>query len=163
MRLDAATTDIFLQRNTHAARKREIPKISCCPAGIRVFSPRMPRRLPILYLFSLPYLLSVFTFSYPLVVTTVQNPLSRHRHRHLGPTIIAVHLTAADRGDSFDQQQQQQQTNNGSSSIVGWDWQAVSTAVFENDTRPIVLFDGVCNLCNAGTNFAIDHDPEGTS
>lgn len=24
----------------------------------------------------------------------------------------------------------------------------------------IVLFDGVCNLCNASVNFIIDHDPE---
>lgn len=26
--------------------------------------------------------------------------------------------------------------------------------------HPIVLFDGVCNLCNAAVNFIIDHDPE---
>src|SRR5690242_3670770 len=25
----------------------------------------------------------------------------------------------------------------------------------------IVLFDGVCNLCNAAVNFAIDRDPRG--
>jgi len=25
----------------------------------------------------------------------------------------------------------------------------------------IVLFDGVCNLCNGSINFVIDHDPEG--
>lgn len=25
---------------------------------------------------------------------------------------------------------------------------------------PIVLFDGVCNLCNASVNFIIDNDPE---
>lgn len=25
--------------------------------------------------------------------------------------------------------------------------------------RPIVLFDGVCNLCNGAVNFLIDHDP----
>jgi predicted DCC family thiol-disulfide oxidoreductase YuxK len=27
--------------------------------------------------------------------------------------------------------------------------------------RSIVLFDGVCNFCNAGVNFIIDRDPEG--
>jgi predicted DCC family thiol-disulfide oxidoreductase YuxK len=32
--------------------------------------------------------------------------------------------------------------------------------VFEHDKRPIILFDGVCNLCNAGVNFALDHDPQ---
>jgi predicted DCC family thiol-disulfide oxidoreductase YuxK len=25
-------------------------------------------------------------------------------------------------------------------------------------SEPIVLFDGVCNFCNAGVNFLIDHD-----
>eukprot|EP00898_Chlorokybus_atmophyticus_P000991 jgi/Chlat1/1893/Chrsp145S00771 len=32
---------------------------------------------------------------------------------------------------------------------------------FATDTRPIVLFDGVCNLCNGGVNFVLDNDPEG--
>jgi predicted DCC family thiol-disulfide oxidoreductase YuxK len=27
--------------------------------------------------------------------------------------------------------------------------------------HPVVLFDGVCNLCNASVNFVIDRDPEG--
>ena len=26
---------------------------------------------------------------------------------------------------------------------------------------PIILFDGVCNLCNASVNFVIDRDPRG--
>lgn len=30
-----------------------------------------------------------------------------------------------------------------------------------NDDRPIILFDGVCNLCNASVNFVIDRDPRG--
>lgn len=29
------------------------------------------------------------------------------------------------------------------------------------DTESVVLFDGVCNLCNAAVNFIIDRDPEG--
>lgn len=32
------------------------------------------------------------------------------------------------------------------------------------DTAPnqdILLFDGVCNLCNSSVNFIIDHDPKG--
>lgn len=29
------------------------------------------------------------------------------------------------------------------------------------DNRSIVLFDGICNLCDASANFIIDHDPEG--
>ena len=33
------------------------------------------------------------------------------------------------------------------------------TAIDQAET--IVLFDGVCNLCNASVNFAIDRDPRG--
>ena len=29
------------------------------------------------------------------------------------------------------------------------------------DEHPLVLFDGVCNLCNGTVNYVIDHDPEG--
>lgn len=29
------------------------------------------------------------------------------------------------------------------------------------ETPAVVLFDGVCNLCNAGVNFLLDHDPDG--
>ncbi|MGV3522606.1 MAG: thiol-disulfide oxidoreductase DCC family protein [Candidatus Sericytochromatia bacterium] len=27
--------------------------------------------------------------------------------------------------------------------------------------KALILFDGVCNLCNSSVNFIIDHDPEG--
>ncbi len=30
------------------------------------------------------------------------------------------------------------------------------------DTSPVVLFDGVCNLCNGAVQFIIDRDPHGT-
>ena len=29
---------------------------------------------------------------------------------------------------------------------------------FALDARPIILFDGVCNLCNGGVNFMLDWD-----
>lgn len=32
---------------------------------------------------------------------------------------------------------------------------------FANDTRPIILFDGVCNLCNGAVNFMLDIDTKG--
>ncbi|GLI64967.1 hypothetical protein VaNZ11_008374 [Volvox africanus] len=32
---------------------------------------------------------------------------------------------------------------------------------FAVDKRPIILFDGVCNLCNGGVNFMLDNDPNG--
>jgi predicted DCC family thiol-disulfide oxidoreductase YuxK len=43
---------------------------------------------------------------------------------------------------------------------VEWDWEKTANDVFKDDQRPIVLFDGVCNLCNGGVNFAIDRDED---
>lgn len=31
--------------------------------------------------------------------------------------------------------------------------------LFEKDSRPVILFDGVCNFCNAYVNTIIDYDP----
>mmetsp|Transcript_34657 Transcript_34657/g.59929 ORF Transcript_34657/g.59929 Transcript_34657/m.59929 type:complete len:215 (+) Transcript_34657:46-690(+) len=36
----------------------------------------------------------------------------------------------------------------------------VSTRVFAEDKRPIILFDGVCNMCNSAVNLALDWDPD---
>ncbi|CAM6092037.1 unnamed protein product [Calypogeia fissa] len=32
---------------------------------------------------------------------------------------------------------------------------------FLTDARPVILFDGVCNMCNGGVNFMLDNDKEG--
>jgi len=37
----------------------------------------------------------------------------------------------------------------------------VTRRVFADDKRPIILFDGVCNMCNSAVNLALDWDPEG--
>ena len=37
----------------------------------------------------------------------------------------------------------------------------VAGALFSTDTRPVILFDGVCTLCNGGVNLALDLDPPG--
>ena len=29
-----------------------------------------------------------------------------------------------------------------------------------SETKPVLLFDGVCNLCNGWVNFVIDRDPQ---
>ena len=34
----------------------------------------------------------------------------------------------------------------------------VEARVFGADSRPVVLFDGVCNMCNGGVNFILDWD-----
>ena len=41
------------------------------------------------------------------------------------------------------------------------DWKEISESVFSKDKRPVILFDGVCNLCNGGVNFALDNDSVG--
>ncbi|KAI7985934.1 DCC family protein [Camellia lanceoleosa] len=38
------------------------------------------------------------------------------------------------------------------------DWAEATSSFFEKDTRPIMLFDGVCNLCNGGVKFVRDND-----
>lgn len=37
-------------------------------------------------------------------------------------------------------------------------WEDRAEAIFSRDKRPVVLFDGVCNLCNGGVNFVLDWD-----
>lgn len=50
----------------------------------------------------------------------------------------------------------------GRSSSTTWDWRDTAQSVFDGeDQRPVILFDGVCNLCNGGVNFALDRDPVG--
>jgi len=43
---------------------------------------------------------------------------------------------------------------------ICWDYRSVAKAAFVPDKRPIILFDGQCNLCNGSVNFALDHDPK---
>ena len=38
------------------------------------------------------------------------------------------------------------------------DAKALAKTVFETDDRPIILYDGICNLCNGGVNFMLDWD-----
>jgi predicted DCC family thiol-disulfide oxidoreductase YuxK len=36
-----------------------------------------------------------------------------------------------------------------------------ATAILDPAAPAVILFDGVCNLCNASVNFIIDRDPQG--
>jgi len=38
------------------------------------------------------------------------------------------------------------------------DDQSIKNQTPHHHSKPIILFDGICNLCNGGVNFAIDHD-----
>ncbi|WVY99641.1 hypothetical protein V8G54_025711 [Vigna mungo] len=37
-------------------------------------------------------------------------------------------------------------------------WAEATSSFFDQDKRPIMLFDGVCNLCNGGVKFVRDND-----
>ncbi len=47
------------------------------------------------------------------------------------------------------------------SEAAEFDWDEIARDVFMKDKRPVILFDGVCNLCNGGVNFALDNDSIG--
>uniref|UniRef100_A0A7S3QRX7 Thiol-disulfide oxidoreductase DCC n=1 Tax=Dunaliella tertiolecta TaxID=3047 RepID=A0A7S3QRX7_DUNTE len=49
----------------------------------------------------------------------------------------------------------------GSSSTAANSTADVSKDYFQGDSRPIILYDGVCNLCNGAVNIMLDLDPEG--
>ncbi|XP_021731847.1 DCC family protein At1g52590, chloroplastic isoform X2 [Chenopodium quinoa] len=38
------------------------------------------------------------------------------------------------------------------------DWMEATSTFFDKDSRPIMLYDGVCNLCNGGVKFVRDND-----
>merc|ERR1740130_1691421 len=54
------------------------------------------------------------------------------------------------------------QTSSTTSMPILDDPKTVSSKGFSSqDKRPIILFDGVCNLCNTAVNLALDWDPSG--
>lgn len=76
------------------------------------------------------------------------------------PFSRAPPLWASAMGSYHEGSEAQADFANSGASVVHWDWEQMATNVFSDDTRPIVLFDGVCNLCNGGVNFAIDQDED---
>jgi len=46
-------------------------------------------------------------------------------------------------------------------SVEVYDPQTIHSRVFATDGRPIILFDGVCNMCNSAVNVALDWDKGG--
>jgi len=49
-------------------------------------------------------------------------------------------------------------SSNKKEMVVAWDVQPVISRVWELDTRPIVMFDGDCNLCSGSVNMLLDFD-----
>lgn len=54
-----------------------------------------------------------------------------------------------------------EQTANIDEVVIDSDLLRKSDEYFAVDERPVILFDGVCNLCNAGVNFVLDNDSTG--
>lgn len=77
-----------------------------------------------------------------------QHTLPRHPARALSAT---TPLQSSETRPSSSQSTNSQQLSPPS---------IVLRKVFEDDKRPIILFDGVCNLCNSAVNLAIDWDPQ---
>jgi predicted DCC family thiol-disulfide oxidoreductase YuxK len=42
-----------------------------------------------------------------------------------------------------------------------YDAATISSRVFGTDRRPVILFDGVCNMCNSAVNLSLDWDKGG--
>mmetsp|Transcript_4479 Transcript_4479/g.7761 ORF Transcript_4479/g.7761 Transcript_4479/m.7761 type:complete len:212 (-) Transcript_4479:180-815(-) len=83
-------------------------------------------------------------------------------HGYISPsyrskTTLFVSVSAGDSVSAFASAA----ASSSASSDLSWDWQKVTDDVFKTDKRPVILFDGVCNLCNGGVNFALDHDKQG--
>ena len=55
----------------------------------------------------------------------------------------------------------QESSSSSSSTSQLLDVSLIAQRVFEKDQRPVILFDGVCNLCNNAVNLALDWDPNG--
>jgi predicted DCC family thiol-disulfide oxidoreductase YuxK len=90
----------------------------------------------------LPILLTSLMVTSRWTFTTAFSPQSTRLHH-----TRSLHSSAA-----IEQQQEPKKL---------LDPKSVSVRVFEADQRPIILFDGVCNLCNNAVNLALDWDPKG--
>ncbi|KAK9100786.1 hypothetical protein Scep_024216 [Stephania cephalantha] len=44
---------------------------------------------------------------------------------------------------------------------IAVDWAPATSSFFDSDSRPIMLFDGACNLCNGGVRFVSQNDRHG--
>lgn len=144
----------------------------CCrrhPGPSRVGDPSSPGGFAALA-FASPSRPPAFGFGPPAGVCS-GTPLSRD-HIVLGLGLLPLaggaagplHLAAA----AGDAQEYSAANEKGSAVVaedkeggVGCDWRSVADSVFESDDRPVILFDGLCNLCNGGVNFALDHDEDG--
>jgi len=65
------------------------------------------------------------------------------------PKLAELRAQTDTNGSSADWRRRVQQTRDAGS---------LAQKVFATDERPIILYDGICNLCNGGVNFMLDWD-----
>lgn len=85
-------------------------------------------------------------------------PASQRKYFIAQKTFSNIVLAASESDTANEADISSQSPSDKYADEVDWDWQQMATDVFQEDKRPIVLFDGVCNLCNGGVNFAMDQD-----
>lgn len=93
------------------------------------------------------------------------SPSTTASHRHMSSTTAPQGRDFSDPPPSY-QKKKPLATGTASAEVEGdtvdFDWRTVAREVFNSgDRRSVVLFDGVCNLCNGAVNFSLDHDPKG--
>jgi hypothetical protein len=71
------------------------------------------------------------------------------------------HFNLAAKDSGADESAAMAEENSRADPAAPLDWEQLASSAFTHDDRPIILFDGKCNLCNGGVNFALDHDPTG--
>jgi predicted DCC family thiol-disulfide oxidoreductase YuxK len=83
-------------------------------------------------------------------------------HVSIAPSAGSRHLLSTSSSATMGETNNNYNTPDVSSSS-SWllDPKTVSSLVFANDRRPVILFDGVCNMCNSAVNLALDWDPKG--
>ena len=76
---------------------------------------------------------------------------------------VSFHTTVSSRRWASSQTSASSAETNDAEEETGiMDWKDIANSVFSGkDQRPVILFDGMCNLCNGGVNFALDYDDVG--
>lgn len=122
---------------------------------------------------------AAFLFLFVWLRTQLISVESLQVSRPLRPSSILSpsSVTSSNRLSSSSLNESKDDSGNGDAEEIEVDWKAIASYVFDESigsgdeqsteseepephlhSKPIILFDGVCNLCNGGVNFAIDHD-----
>jgi len=122
-----------------------------------------------------PFLLGLFSF---LIVVTYHHPaafaltFSHSTSIRRGYTssqctssrsdVSSSLLSLSSSSSSTEASKSEDIISNNNSNNNNNNWESIAESVFAGkDQRPVILFDGVCNLCSSAVNFALDYDDVG--